>query len=350
MVITQHGLEFFGFFLAGLAVNLTPCVYPMLTVTASLFKPKGAETLGHSFAKALAYFLGIVIMYSVLGYFAASTGKIFGGALQNSWVLGGVAALMFALAFSMFGFFEISIPSELLTKLSGLRKANYFGLFASGMFVGIFAAPCIGPPVLALLAAVANNGSPVFGLLAFFVFSCGLGLPYLLLGTFSGLVKKLPKAGKWLIVVERIFGIILMGFGIFYLALALHWQFPGFSKSSVVWTPYSISEVAKSVAQQKPVVIDFYAEWCISCHELERDVFSNPKIAEQLKKLTTLRVDATNMDDPAVQEVTTKYDLIGLPTVIFLDSMGHEISDVRVTGVTAAKDFSKSLARVQQGE
>ena len=348
--MAQHGLQFLGFFFAGLAVNLTPCVYPMLTVTASLFKPKDGEMLGHSFAKAVSYFLGIVLMYSALGYFAASTGKVFGSVLQNSWVLGGVAILMFTLALSMFGVFQLTIPSELLSRLGGLRKANYAGLFASGMLVGIFAAPCIGPPVVALLAAVANNGSPAFGLSAFFVFSCGLGAPYLLLGTFSGLVKKLPKAGQWLIIVERLFGIVLLGFGIFYLALALHWQLPGAPKSTVVWTPYSVQAVERSVAEHKSVVIDFFAEWCISCHELDRDVFSDPKIAAQLKELTTLRVDATDQDDPAVQEVITRYDLIGFPTVIFLDDMGREIEDTRVTGLTAAKEFSKSLTRLKQGE
>ncbi len=340
----NHGLQFIGFFFAGLAVNLTPCVYPMLTVTASLFKPRDGQTLGHSFLKALAYFLGICVMYSALGYFAASTGKVFGSALQNSWVLFGVAALMFALALSMLGLFQLRVPTELLSRLGGLRKANYAGLFASGLLVGVFAAPCIGPPVIALLAAVADNGSPVFGLSAFFIFSCGLGLPYLLLGTFSGLAKKLPKAGNWLIVVERVFGVILLGFAAFYLALALHWQLPGSQKSSeVVWKPYTGGAVELAGMQHKPVVLDFYADWCISCHELERDVFSKPAVAAKLGQLTTLRVDATDMDDPGVQEVLTQYGVIGLPTVVFLDKQGKEIKKARVIGVTAARKFEASL-------
>ncbi|MDE2026967.1 MAG: thioredoxin family protein [Candidatus Omnitrophica bacterium] len=342
----NHILQFLGFFIAGLAVNLTPCVYPMLTVTASLFKPKQDthETLQHSFLKALAYFLGIAVMYSSLGYFAASTGKIFGSILQNSFVLGGVALMMFLLALSMFGHFELRVSSELLNLLSKFRQVNYIGLFVSGMLVGVFAAPCIGPPVLGLLAAVTDNGNPQFGLTAFFIFSCGLGLPYLLLGTFSGLVSKLPKAGNWLKWVERIFGIILLGFAVFYLSLALHLHPPSAKASSIPWQVYSIERVKASVGQHKPVIIDFYADWCISCHELERTVFSNPQVIADLSRVTTLRVDVTNMDDPKANDMIEKYHVIGLPTVIFLDSRGHEIKEARVEGERTKNEFVKSVS------
>jgi len=350
-------LLFIGFFFAGLAVNLTPCVYPMLTVTASLFKSRQSqnETLKSSFLKALTYFFGIAVMYSALGYFAAATGKILGGVLQNTWVLLGVSVMMFVLALSMFGLFQLSIPAQLLNRLGGLRKASYLGLFISGMLVGVFAAPCIGPPVIALLAAVAANGNPLFGLSAFFVFSLGLGLPYLLLGTFSGLIAKLPKAGNWLIWVERIFGVILLGFSFFYLQLALRsdlvrWAWPvrasanfALEQSKSVWQPYSDQKLAAAIAQNKPVVIDFYADWCISCHELDHFVLSTPTVASRLSQLTALRVDATNMDDPLVQAMIDRYGLIGLPTVIFLDTHGHEIEKARVQGVVSLSEFLKSL-------
>ncbi len=343
-------LTFVGFFIAGLLVNLTPCVYPMLTVTASLFKPKKGvqEDLRHSFLKALAYFLGIAVMYSSLGYFAASTGKIFGSALQNSWVLGAVALMMFLLALSMFGHFELRVSSELLSRLSNLRKANYLGLFASGLLVGVFAAPCIGPPVIGLLAAVAENGNPQFGLTAFFIFSCGLGLPYLLLGTFSGLVNKLPKAGNWLKWVERMFGVILLGFSVFYLSLALHWQLPTGKVQQSVWSVYSEEKVKESITAQKPVIIDYFAEWCGGCHELDRNVFSKPAIANKLSQVTSLRIDATNIDTPENQALIDKYNVIGLPTVIFLDHQGNEIKKARMEGAGSLKEFTKSLDLLAQ--
>ncbi len=341
---SHHGIAFLGFFFAGLAVNLTPCVYPMLTVTASLFKAKRTEgeSLRHSFSKALAYFLGIAVMYSALGYFAASTGKLFGSFLQNSWVLGSVGVLMLILALSMFGVFQLSAPAGLLNRLGGLRKAGYAGLFASGMLVGVFAAPCIGPPVLALLAAVADHGNPAFGLTAFFIFSLGLGLPYLLLGTFAGLAEKLPKAGNWLIWVERVFGVILLGFGMFYLMLALHVNiFTG--NVGPVWTPYSAQAVQESVGHNKPMVIDFYAEWCPGCHELNKNVFSDRRTIAKLSQVTTLRVDATNINTPQIQALIDQYGIIGLPTVLFLDDKGREIKEARVEGSESAREFAKSL-------
>ena len=336
--------QFIGFYFAGMAVNLTPCVYPMLTVTASLFTPKKASgaTIKHSFVKALFYVLGIVLTYSTLGYFAASGGKLFGSALQSPWVLGLVALMMFVLALSMFGLFQLSVPQELLNRLAGVRKANYFGLFLSGMLVGVFAAPCIGPPVLALLAAVANNGDPAFGFWAFFVFSSGLGTPYLLLGTFSQLVTKLPKAGNWLIWVERFFGIILMGFAFWYLSLALHVNQPKGSEQGV-FKPYTEQRLNQLIKDHKPVVLDFYAEWCSGCHEMDKKVFSNSIIKAELSRVEALRVDATNIDSPEVSKIVDRFGIVGLPTIIFLDANGQEIKKARVEGEESVKGFQKSL-------
>ena len=335
-------IKFIGFFIAGLAVNLTPCVYPMLTVTASLFRPRDGETLKHSFAKALSYVLGIALTYSSLGYLAASTGKVFGAALQSSWVQGAVAMMMFILGLSMLGLFQLTVPSELLNRLSGLRKANYLGLFASGMLVGIFAAPCIGPPVLALLAAVADNGNPQYGFLVFFIFSLGLGLPYLLLGTFSSLITKLPKAGNWLIWVEKFFGMILIGFGIFYLSLALHLHL--FHKGKdMIWQPYSEVQLQAAIHEHKPVIIDFFAEWCLGCHELDSKVFSDPQIRKILLKVKAFRVDATNINSPEASNMIDRYKVIGLPTIIFIDANGSEMQNIRVEGSASVKEFNKSL-------
>ncbi len=337
-------LTYLGFFLTGMAVNLTPCVYPMFTVTISLFKPEFTkqETLQHSFFKAVAYFLGIAVMYSALGYFAATTGKLFGSFLQNRWVLGGVGVLMALLSASMFGFFKIRPPAELLSRLAVLRRADYAGLFLSGMLVGVFAAPCIGPPVIALLGAVAERGDPQFGLSAFFIFSCGMGLPYLLLGTFSHLAVNLPKAGRWLIWVERVFAVVLMAFAIFYLSLAfrVHPQ----EGSSVSWKPFRIGEVVTSVGAHKPVIIDFYAEWCLSCHEFDAMVLSKPDVVQALANVVTLRVDATDQDDPAVSKILDKYGIIGLPSILFLDEHGDEIKSLRMEGAGSKKKFLERLA------
>lgn len=397
----NYFFHFLTFFITGLAVNLTPCVYPMLTVTVSLFKPDGQKVkLLPSFGRALVYVLGMAVMYSSLGVFAAMTGVLFGGILQNKWIVLLVAVLMLGLALSMFGLFQFRFPSGLLQKLESLTrlparqgKVRFFGLFFAGMFVGIFAAPCIGPPVLALLASVADRGNPVLGFLSFFIFSLGLGFPYLILGTFSGLLKKIPKAGSWLIWVEHAFGVILLGFSLYYFVIAINsefikWVLPvtlvlgglylGFieksgkerplfvrlkwvaglaslifgvsiiasilaPKEGLVWDEYQSYKVEKAKEKKQPVVIDFYADWCITCHELENFVFTNPAVVQELRKFVRLRVDATDMIAPAVQQVLEQYEVFGLPIVVFLDGNGQEVEDARVIGYVPPEEFLKSM-------
>ena len=392
---TDYGVLFIGFFLAGLALNLTPCVYPMLSVTVSLFRPREHETVSHSFAKALAYVSGIVLMYSSLGLFVAMTGSLFGGVLQNRWVLGAIALLFFALALSMFGAYQIRVPNWLLQRAGGSRRIGYGGLFLSGIFVGVFAAPCIGPPIIALLTTVGERGDAVFGFFAFFTLSLGLGAPYLVLGTFSGLIKKLPKSGDWLIWVERSFGVVLFGLSLFYLSLAVNpdWiskvvpfsfiaggiylgflegrerkHLPWFSRLKAVlgiiavliggsmlfstprisleWEPYTPERFAAALEEDKPVVIDFYADWCLSCHELEQFVFSNPEVSAILENFTRIRVDATDIEDPVSGAIMQEYGVYGLPTVVLLNPGGEEERNARVIGYVSAEEFLTSLRTV----
>ena len=388
--------HYLTFYLAGLAVNLTPCVYPMMTVTVSLFKSSQERQVSvfASFGRALIYVLGMAVMYSALGVFAAMTGALFGGIMQNRWVVLTVAVLIFGLALSMFGVFQLAVPSGLLQRLEKLRRIGLLGLFFSGMFVGIFAAPCIGPPVLALLTSIADQGNIMFGFLSFFVFSLGLGSPYLILGTFSSLIAKIPRAGSWLVWVEHLFGVILLGFSLYYFAIAVNadfvkWVLPvtlvlggiylGFIERSgkdkplfvrfkwgvgaaalaagmalvssiltprtisLAWEAYKSEKAAVAGQNQKAVVIDFYADWCITCHEMEHFVFTHPAVARALEKFVRLRVDATDMSDPAVEAVLEQYDIFGLPVVVFLDKNGREVEDARVVGYVPPAEFLESV-------
>lgn len=389
-----------GLFLTGLALNLTPCVYPMLSITVSLFGGREEKRFDTAFLRALFYVAGIACMYSLLGVAAAFTGKFFGAFLQSPWVLGVISILMFALALSMFGLYGFQLPIAVLNRVGGMRKAGFLGIFLSGFYVGIFAAPCIGPPIVALLTIVGQKESPVSGFFIFFIMSLGLGAPYLVLGTFSGLLHRLPKSGEWMVWVKKSFGVVLVGFSIFYAVLALGAQdallsyvvpsmfvgggiylgfieasgnrnkmfhrlkqvagacavIVGFSffsmqpKEGVVWDAYTSAKLTAAVEAKKPVVIDFFADWCIPCHELDRFTYSDKKVIQALEPFVRLKADVTNPKTRTALEPVERFDVIGVPTVLFLDSNGKEVLSARITGFVPPESFLEALQMVNTGE
>jgi thiol:disulfide interchange protein DsbD len=404
----QRGVlvTFAAIFLIGLALNLTPCVYPMLSVTVSIFgrqdtavpstSPKTSTSV--SFFKAIAYVLGIATMYSVLGISAALSGGLFGSWLQSKWVLGGIGVLLFALALSMFGVYQLRAPYRLMDKLNKVQTVNYVGLFFSGLVVGIFAAPCVGPPVIGLLTLVASKGDPLFGFWAFFTLSIGLGLPYLILGTFSGMLERIPRSGAWLVWVERIFGVVLIGAALFYASLAfapkltpyvvpivlvagglylgffersgtekisvrnLKWAFgivaiafglwigKGLQATGISWEPYTEESLLNAQASGKPVILDFYADWCIPCIELDRRTFTNPDVISATRGLARLKVDLTHFDSPEAERVRKRFNIAGVPTVVFLDNTGSEVKQARVVGFLPSNEFIERVRLVEPSD
>lgn len=384
-------LTFIGIFFLGLGLNLTPCVYPMMTVTVSLFGAHKDASRFNAFLKSVAYVLGIAVTYSTLGVITAFTGGFFGALLQSKWVLFAIALILAGLALSMFNVYTLALPSGIVNKLANKRSVTLAGFFLSGVFVGVFAAPCIGPTILALITFVASKGDPVYAFKVFFTMSLGLGLPYLFLGTFSGLLKKLPRSGTWLIWVERLFGVVLMSLAAFYLILAINasflpWLVPGalvigglylgffensakhqkkFSlfqkfagavavtsailmvvmapKQNVVWEIYSADKVAAAKAANKPVLIDFYADWCIPCHELDERTYTDAKVIEALSGFTRLKVDMTNADSPESEKIAEEYGIIGVPTLLFIGTDGKEVESARITGYISPEEFLQLL-------
>ncbi|MFW6347946.1 MAG: cytochrome c biogenesis protein CcdA [Cyclonatronaceae bacterium] len=390
---------FIGIFLIGLALNLTPCVYPMISVTVSLFGGQQGGSSGKVFGRAVIYVLGIATMYSVLGVIAALSGGLFGSWLQSPYMLGFIGLLMFGLALSMFGLYEIQMPYWLTSKLgAGGSSTGLVGLFISGLVVGIFAAPCVGPPIIALLAYVGTVGDPLFGFYVFFVLSLGLGLPYLILGTFSGLMQKLPKSGTWMVWVKKVFGIVLIGVGGFYLGLALFPQYvewvivltlliggiylgfleqsgkgkTGFmmtkyatgivaiifsvvfymnlQKEGLSWEPYSEEKLETAVAENRPVMIDFYADWCIPCLELERMTFTDGQVMEAADDMMRLKVDLTNFDSPESEALRQEFNIAGVPTIVFINAEGQEVSEARVIGFLKPEAFLQRIDMADPGQ
>lgn len=400
-MMNNHGLlwTFAGIFLIGLALNLTPCVYPMMSVTISLFAgsagSKGSSS-NTKFIRALVYVSGIVLMYSLLGVFAAYTGSLFGSWLQSPIVLAGIGVLLLLLSLSMFGLYELQPPAWLMQKMGKTQQiAGYTGFFLSGLMVGIFAAPCIGPPIIALLAFVGSQGNPLFGFFTFFVMALGLGLPYLILGTYSGALTKLPQSGNWMIWIKKLFGVILIGAALFYLSLALFPQysihaimltalvggiylgfmertgsnkkrfvwikrsigiagligafllFQNLQKDAVLWDEYDPEQIEFAIKNDMPVMIDFYADWCIPCLELDRRTFTDSNVISETESFVRLKVDLTHFDSEEAEQIRRQYNIAGVPTILFLDSSGNEVKEARVTGFENPESFLKKVTTVE---
>lgn len=395
-LIDESGLfwAFVAIFFIGLALNLTPCVYPMISVTVSIFGGQSDTNMARVFAKALTYVLGIATMYSVLGVIAALSGGLFGSALQSPIVLAVIGLLLMGLALSMFGLYEIQMPYWLTSKLGGQSASGFIGVYISGLVVGVFAAPCIGPPIIALLAFVGAKGDPVFGFWSFFILSLGLGFPYLILGTFSGLLQKLPKSGVWMVWVKKVFGIVLVGVGLFYLGLAFFPKYTpwvlaitlllggiylGFlersgldkkvfravkwavglvgivfgilmiqnlTKPSVEWTPYDAAAYEQALADGQPIVLDFYADWCIPCLELDQVTFVDPGVIEGLDRFVRFKVDLTNFDSEESNQLREQFNIVGVPTIVFIGSNGREVNSARVIGFLNPEDFMEQVNKV----
>ena len=326
-------------FLGGLALNLTPCVYPMIAITVSYFGGQsGQRNARHAFVSSLIYCLGIVLTYSTLGLIAALTGSLFGSALQSPLVLVGIALLLVALALSMFGLYELQPPQFLMQKATGLSsKAGYIGLFLFGAVIGVIAAPCLAPFVVALLAFVGQSGKPWLGWWMFFALASGLGLPYVVLGTFSGLLTRLPKSGTWMMWVKRVFGVALIAVAA-WITSPLWVEAATSSAGGIVWEPYSAAKVQQAAAEHRPVLIDFSAEWCGPCRKMERTTFRDKEVIAEAKQFVTLKADLTHEGTPAVEKIRKDFGIWGVPTLVFIGPDGREHSELRkVEYVTAAE-------------
>jgi thiol:disulfide interchange protein DsbD len=209
-------LTFILVFFGGLALNLTPCIYPLIPITISYFGGQSQGKKGGVVAHAVLYVVGMAVTYSILGVIAAFTGSLFGAALQYPPVLIGIALVMVLLALSMFNVYELRVPA-FLNKFAGGSQKGFFGTFFMGLTCGIIAAPCIGPFVLGLLTYVGDRGNVLLGFSLFFVLALGLGVPFLFLGIFSGSLKRIPRSGAWMVWVRTIFGFILIAMAIYFL-------------------------------------------------------------------------------------------------------------------------------------
>jgi thiol:disulfide interchange protein DsbD len=380
-------------FVGGLALNLTPCVFPIIPITIGFFTSQSGGKTSLAFRLSLAYFLGITLCFSVLGTVAALTGSLFGALLQNPLVLILISGVLVYLALSMFGLYEIPLFTRLQGTTGGAKK-GLAGAFLMGLTVGLAASPCIGPFVLGLLVFVGNTGDPLMGFLVFFVLAAGLGLPYIVLGTFSGMLSALPRAGSWMEVVKKILAVILFGLvfyflrplipgdiyplifvaylvlggivlfvvrtrgelkelriirylvavafllgGLYALYGAVHPQ----ERVGLRWTEVSsLPQLQERLQAGRPTVVHFTAEWCAVCHELEEKTYSDPAVTAVCQGIQFLQVDLTGENEEK-KRLREELGVRGLPTILFFDASGRERPQLRQSGFVGPERFAELI-------
>jgi thiol:disulfide interchange protein DsbD len=422
-------------FLGGLLTAMTPCVYPLIPITVSVFGARKAEGRGKSLLLTSAYIIGMGVVFSGLGVLAAKTGQAFGSMLGSPAVVTGLAVFLLLLASSMFGAFELGLPSGLQTRLNSVGGAGVAGAFLMGSVSGFLAAPCTGPVLTGLLTFVAQSQNTALGAGLLFVYALGIGVPFFLIGVFT---VRLPRGGVWMEWVKSVLGIMLVALAFSYLKDAFPWarelvkeaggqlgRMPGALLAAVVATlgvllgavhrsfkegaqqfalkgvgvalvvsalvvrggaldaaptgqlwvklglaqpekapefawhhvmpakqaTFSPEEFEKVLASAKsagrPVLIDFYADWCAACKELDRETYPSSEVITQAEaaRFLNIKIDATNSEDK-LDALMDKLGVQGLPTVVFVSSKGEVLSAPRVTGFLEPRPFTNEMKKV----
>ncbi|MES2151123.1 MAG: protein-disulfide reductase DsbD [Pseudomonadota bacterium] len=399
-----------AFMLLGLGLAFTPCVLPMVPILSSIIVGEGSDTSrARSLLLSIAYSLGMAIVYTVLGVAAGLAGEGLSAALQNPWVLGAFGLLIVGMALSMFGFYELQLPGSLQTRLadaSGRQSSGKLaGVFVMGALSALIVGPCVAAPLAGALVYISQTRDVLIGGFALFSMALGMSIPLLLVGVSAG--SLLPRAGMWMDAVKRFFGVLmlgmalwlvspvlpaavqmlgwaalLIGYGSYLLRHTRHWLAMALGVASALLGAVQLVGVAsggrdalaplahlrggsvqhalsftrvKSVAQLdavlaqaggKTAILDFYADWCVSCKEMEKLTFIDPAVQAKLAGSLLLQVDVTanDADDKAMLK---RFGLFGPPGIILFDRGGKEIADSRVVGYQDVTKFSASLDKLK---
>lgn len=410
------------FLVAGLLLAFTPCVLPMVPILSSLIAGQsGPISRSKGFALALAYSVGMALVYAGFGAAAGLAGEGLAAALQNPWVLGSFALMLSAMAMSMFGFYELQLPGFIQTRASEVsnrfKGGSHVGVFLMGGVSALVVGPCVAAPLAGALVYISQTRDVVLGGAALFAMAMGMSVPLLLVGLSAG--SLLPRAGTWMNNVKKVFGMMLMGVAIWMvspvLPVAVHmmlwaaWLLAGAAQMGMFSAPHSPTPTAQAMSRtvgagltalsllllvgaasggdsvlqplahlkgnvsgpvesnklaftrvsnldqlqtqladatkaKQPVMLDFYADWCVACKELETFTFSQPQVQKRLEAVRLLQVDVT-ANSEADKALLKQFKLFGPPGMVFFD--GPSLDQVRhkVIGYQNATDFMASLQR-----
>ena len=410
-----------GFFGFGLLLALTPCVLPMIPILSGIIVGDKkvhhhATSRLHAFNLSLAYVLGMSLSYSLAGIAAGLSGQLLSSALQSPWMLGATAIVFVLLSFSMFGFYELRLPSAIENRMvnvaNGIKGGQFLGVLTMGALSALIVSPCVAAPLAGALIYISQTHDVWLGGIALFSLSIGMGVPLLLIGASAGHV--LPKAGVWMTTVRNFFGVLMLGVAIYMIApvipqslqmllwaalliipaIYLHALDPLPTEAGAVsrllkgigiillalgltmivgaasgarsplqpltglnaqkvGTPntalnfkriHSIGELDAIVAQArgKVVMLDFYADWCVACKELEEFTFSDAGVKNALKDAVLIQADVTN-NSPEEVALLNRFKLFGPPGIVFFNQSGQEIKPLKVVGYQPPEDFIKVL-------
>lgn len=404
------------FFMLGLGLAFTPCVFPMYPILTSIIVGQGNKlSTGQAFRLSMAYVQGMAITYSLLGLVVASAGVKFQAAFQHPAVLIGISVLFVVLALAMFGVFTLQLPSSWQEKVSNISNnqqgGSIKGALVMGVLSGLVASPCTTAPLTGVLLYIAQSGDMLYGALVLYILSLGMGLPLLVLGSSGG--KILPRPGAWMDLVKAIFGFLLLSVPLVLLSRILsedvllvlssllvlvfaafiqqsqqlfqkplartlcwliatvmisgtvmlnyqHWLAPTTavaSQAAVEGTNAaaegefidinSLADLDKQLNAAKAdgqyVMLDFFAQWCVACKEFEHKTFTDSAVKAEMAKMRLLRIDVTDATAEQ-QQVLDKFQVLGLPTLLFFSPNGDEMTQSRITGFQGPKEFKTHLS------
>ncbi len=413
-------LTFFGF---GLLLAFTPCVFPMIPILSGIIIGQGKSvTTGRAFLLSVIYVLAMAVTYTVVGVLIGLSGENIQALFQNPWILGLFAAIFVVLSLSMFGFYELQMPSAIQSRLSNLSNnqqgGSLVGVAIMGFLSALIVGPCVTAPLIGALIYIAQTGDAILGGTALFALSLGMGMPLIVIGTSTG--KWMPKAGPWMNAVKNVFGVLLLAIAVWLLsrilptgitmllygalaigsaiymgALSFHREKPGNwqqfwrviglilfiygaalivgalggsqsmlqplqgifasgnntrAKSHLAFRPIKgvtglQQALEEARAKQQPVMLDFYADWCVSCKEMEAFTFQDPEVQRTLASFLLIQADVTANDEDD-KALLKQLGLFGPPAIIFYSHDGKEIEGHRVVGYLKAEDFISHLQQM----
>ena len=361
---------FLAFFVLGLALAFTPCVLPMLPILSSvIFGVQGGKAVskGRASALALSYVLGMALVYALAGVLMAALGGSVQRALQSPFALAAFALLLLALSGSLFGLYDLRLPQswhQHVDRLAGRHQGgNMFGAFALGGISTLVASPCITAPLAGVLAFIAQTGSMSLGAGLLFVMALGMGLPLLFIAVEARIL--IPSTGIWMVWLQRTLGVLLVATAAWIASPLLqindvvsptktvkgqNVHQVGDLSFMVIQSPAELdAQLVKAKEEKKLVLLDFYADWCISCKEMEVSTFANPEVSKQLKQFILLQADVTK-NSADNQALLKRFGLFGPPGILIFNVDSQEQKDQRVIGFMPPQRFMERLKKISESQ